>query len=73
MIRLLIAGIVPALAGLGCSQPEAPANPEKTEQAESHVWQDQTDTLDRARSVQDTLDEADKARKAALGEDDGGR
>jgi len=45
---------------------ETGAAPEKKD----HVWKEQTDTLDRARGVQDTLDQASKDRRKQL-EDDG--
>ncbi len=73
MIRTLIAGASLAVACLGCSDAEPPPAPNSEEPSESHVWQEQTETLDRARSVQDTLEEAEKARKAALDEDGGGQ
>lgn len=58
-----------ALVVLGaCSEPPETA---EEEAAPDHVWKEQTDTLDKARGVQDTLDEANKKRREQL-EDDGG-
>lgn len=62
--------LVTCLSGLmmACSPPSDDAGDaaSKTEKPPEHVWQDQAETLDKAREVEKTLLDAQKRRDEAM-------
>ncbi len=58
-------GIFLIIALSGCSSPSDEAQ-ESTEKKQQHVWQEQVETLDKARAVEQTLIDAQKRRDAEL-------
>ena len=67
--------ILSVLMILGCSSGSEP-NSEQADTGEEattndHVWKEQVETIDRAKGVEDTIMEADEAKRKAM-EDAGG-
>lgn len=59
LLRWITVGVLVGLAagcGAGDSADDAASD------ADEHVWSDQTDALDKARGVQETLDQAHETR-----------
>ena len=55
-----------ATLGTGCS--EEPIEPAEPEADDRHIWSEQTDTMERARQVEQTLQDAAERQRRALEE-----
>lgn len=72
--KVLLAGLIVILIA-ACSGDPAPQAEQAAQDADvdvDHVWKEQVQTIDRAKAVEQTIKDADEAKRKAMKEAGGG-
>lgn len=68
----LISGLL-LIALMACSGDPEPQDQQAAQEADTdHVWKEQVKTIDRAKQVEQTIKDADAAKRKAIEDADGG-